>query len=96
MSTFGTNSASPAACQPCSGSPSRRRDPNKHWIEIELVHEDDGLPVPNEEYVIRLPNGASVRGCLDAEGLASVSGIDDPGSADVTFPRLEKAVWDEA
>jgi hypothetical protein len=34
-----------------------------HWIEIVLVDEE-GRPVPDEPYALRLPDGAHVPGAL--------------------------------
>jgi type VI secretion system secreted protein VgrG len=63
-----------------------------HWIEIELVDED-GKPVPGEEYQVTLPDGSTVAsGTLDGKGKARVEGI-DPGSCKVTFPNLDKDSW---
>jgi type VI secretion system secreted protein VgrG len=63
-----------------------------HWIEITLVDED-GKPVPGEEYKVTLPDGSTVAsGTLDEKGKARVEGI-DPGSCKVTFPNLDKDAW---
>ena len=63
-----------------------------HWIEIELVDEN-GKPVPGEEYKVTLPDGSTVAsGTLDGKGKARVEGI-DPGSCKVTFPNLDKDSW---
>jgi type VI secretion system secreted protein VgrG len=63
-----------------------------HWIEIRLVDED-GKPVPGEEYKITLPDGSTVAsGTLDEKGKARVEGI-DPGTCKVTFPNQDKSAW---
>ena len=63
-----------------------------HWIEIELVDEE-GKPVPGEEYRITLPDGSTVAsGTLDGKGKARVDGI-DPGTCKVTFPNLDQSAW---
>jgi type VI secretion system secreted protein VgrG len=63
-----------------------------HWIEIKLVDED-GKPVPGEEYKVTLPDGSTVAsGTLDEKGRARVEGI-DPGSCKVTFPNLDTSAW---
>jgi hypothetical protein len=64
----------------------------KHWIEIELV-DDDGKPVPNEMYVIELPDGTQRTGVTDGDGKARVGGI-DPGTAKVSFPNLDKSSYE--
>jgi hypothetical protein len=63
----------------------------KSWIEIELL-DQQGKPVPNEEYQIELPDGSTVDGNLDGMGLARVDGI-DPGTCKITFPNLDKRIW---
>jgi type VI secretion system secreted protein VgrG len=63
-----------------------------HWIEIELV-DTEGNPVPGEQYKITLPDGSTVAsGSLDGKGKARVDGI-DPGSCQVTFPKLDQSAW---
>lgn len=62
-----------------------------HWIEIELL-DDDGKPVPNEAYVVDLPDGTQSTGVTDGDGKARVSGI-DPGTAKVSFPNLDKSAY---
>jgi type VI secretion system secreted protein VgrG len=55
--------------------------------------DENGKPVPGEEYKVTLPDGSTVAsGTLDAKGKARVEGI-DPGSCKVTFPNLDKDSW---
>jgi type VI secretion system secreted protein VgrG len=61
-----------------------------HWIEIKLVDEE-GEPVPGERYEIKLSDGSVIKGTLDNEGFARVDGIEDPGSAEITFPELDES-----
>jgi hypothetical protein len=63
----------------------------KSWIAIKLV-DQDGNPVPGEEYRITLPDGSTVEGDLDKKGFARVNGI-DPGTCQITFPNLDKDIW---
>jgi hypothetical protein len=63
----------------------------KTWIAIELL-DPDGKPMPGEAYRLQLPDGSIREGSLDANGTASVSGI-DPGSCKVCFPRIDGRVW---
>jgi type VI secretion system secreted protein VgrG len=63
-----------------------------HWIAIQLVDEE-GNPVPGEQYSITLPDGSVASGSLDGNGKARVDGIPDPGSCKVTFPNLDQSVW---
>ena len=66
----------------------------KHWIAIELV-DQNGKPVPGEEYQITLPDGSPVEGDLDASGFARIDGI-DPGTCSVSFPNLNGRDWKRA
>jgi hypothetical protein len=63
-----------------------------HWIEIELVGEDD-KGVPYESFRVRLPNGGEVEGYLDEQGKARLSNITEPGLCQVCFPNLDTAAW---
>lgn len=63
-----------------------------HFIELELVDQDE-LPVPGEAYSIKLPDGRTVSGRLDNNGRATVTGIRDAGSCQVSFPNLDVSVW---
>lgn len=65
------------------------------WIEIKLVDEE-GEPVPGEQYKITLPDGETVaEGTLDNKGFARVEGF-EPGSCKITFPQLDKDAWEKA
>lgn len=59
-------------------------------IEIELV-DDQGEPVADERYEIRLANGKVRRGKTDANGVALVDAIPD-GECDIGFPDLDAAL----
>ncbi len=88
------NEPAGGAVQSCGSSapPPVVVDPDKsHWIEIELL-EEDGTPVPGEEYRVKLPDGSPVEGYLDDDGFAGIYGI-DPGSCKVTFPNLDENIW---
>lgn len=75
-----------------AATPTKTVDPDKKsWIEIELV-DQNGKPVPNEPYLIELPDGSAVDGNLDGMGLARVDGI-DPGNCKISFPELHKDSW---
>jgi len=73
--------------------PTETEKEEKSWIEIELVDED-GIPVPGEKYIVKLPDGTTVAsGTLDEKGFARVDGI-DPGSCKVTFPNFDGERWE--
>jgi hypothetical protein len=55
----------------------------KTWIEIEFVDEQ-GRPMPEERYRIRLSDGSIREGALDANGRTRFDSI-DAGNCDITF-----------
>lgn len=65
----------------------------KSWIEIELVDEDDE-PVPGEKYKVTLPDDSVAEGTLDNNGFVHIDGI-EPGTCKITFPELDKDVWEK-
>jgi hypothetical protein len=65
-----------------------------HWLEIELVGEDD-LPIPWEEYKVILPDGAPASGYLDEKGFARLENVESAGTCRISFPKLDKDAWDE-
>jgi hypothetical protein len=58
----------------------------KHWIEVKL-QDDDGNPIPGEEYVILGPEGGKYSGSLDDNGFVRIDGL-AAGTCEVRFPRL--------
>ncbi|MDQ7013573.1 MAG: hypothetical protein Q9O74_06705 [Planctomycetota bacterium] len=80
--------------KPFKAKNSEEEEEEASWIEIEL-HDEDGQPVPGEEYKIELPDGTEASGTLDGEGKARVEGF-KPGECKVTFPKLEADVWKPA
>jgi hypothetical protein len=82
-----------AVVQPCSAPP--RPVKTDHWVEIELIGEDDS-PIAWEEYRVTLPDGVNVKGYVDSEGLARVENIEQPGNCSIAFPRLDRRTWDWA
>jgi hypothetical protein len=63
----------------------------KSWLELELK-DQDGKPLPFEDYVVELPDGSIREGRLDDKGKSRLRGL-DPGSCKVTFPRLAPDDW---
>lgn len=63
-----------------------------HFIELELVDQDD-KPVGGEAYSVKLPDGRTRTGRLDSNGRATVTGIEDPGSCQVSFPNIDVSAW---
>ncbi len=60
----------------------------KDWIEVELL-DSGGRPVPNTDYILRLPDGTEKRGQLDGDGKARVEDV-PPGAFKVVFPNLDQ------
>ncbi|MBU0618148.1 MAG: hypothetical protein KKI02_10560, partial [Planctomycetes bacterium] len=88
-----TDSYAPVEVEQQESTPPEEATPEeeKTWVEIVLVDEE-GEPCAGERYRIVLPDGTIKEGTLDANGKARVSGI-DPGSCEVTFPRLDVESW---
>jgi hypothetical protein len=60
----------------------------KDWIEVELL-DSGGRPVPNADYILRLPDGTEKRGQLDGDGRARVEDV-PPGAFKIVFPNLDQ------
>ena len=95
--------AAPAASQPPQTTPledeqaAKEEKPaqepeEQHWIEIELL-DDEGKPVAGERYFVELPDGSSLSGRTDGQGRARIEGV-DPGTAKVSFPDLDKKMYE--
>jgi hypothetical protein len=64
-----------------------------HWLEVELVGEND-KPVPSERFRVRDASGAIVaEGALDGQGVARVEGL-RAGAYEVQFPNLDEEAWE--
>jgi hypothetical protein len=75
--------------QPCPVVP----QPAPHWLEIELVGDDD-KPIPFAAYIVKLPDGNVAKGYLDKEGFARFPGIVPGGPCKVCFPELDSEAWE--
>lgn len=78
--------AEPEAAPPCSST-------KKTWIEI-VLEDENGVRVPSEEYLVTAPDGTEFSGVLDSNGFARVANI-DPGTCQVSFPRIHKTEWNK-
>jgi hypothetical protein len=65
---------------------------NKHWIELELVDEDNN-PVADEPYLLVASDQQEYRGKTDARGVARISAI-VAGDCRISFPNLDGEAWD--
>jgi hypothetical protein len=59
----------------------------KDWVEIVLT-DDEGKPVPNAKYEIKLPDGSKKTGTLDGKGKAKIQNVPS-GTCTVTFPDTQ-------
>lgn len=90
----------PASTQPGAGSSTPagktgKPDPKKpSWIEVELVGEDN-KGIPGEAFKVIASDGSEYGGTTNELGVGRVQGI-EPGSYDITFPRLDRQAWEPA
>jgi hypothetical protein len=61
----------------------------KDWIEISLS-DPAGDPIPDEKYILHMPDGSQRDGTLDGDGYAREEEI-PPGAVSVEFPNIENA-----
>jgi len=62
------------------------------WIEINLKYPD-GTPVPHEKYSLKLPDGSTQEGVLDAYGHVEYYNI-NAGTCQVSFPDRDSDSWE--
>jgi hypothetical protein len=70
--------------------------PNQYateWLEISMTNRHD-QPMAGLTYVVETPLGYKYTGVLDQAGRARV--LVDPGTCRVSFPLLDKALWEKA
>jgi hypothetical protein len=86
------------AVEQITTKPERRTDPPartqtvaKTWIEFQLVDEE-GKPVSNASYKVKLPDGSIRNGSLDALGMTRFDDI-DPGQCQITFTDIDANEW---
>jgi hypothetical protein len=85
------SSDTPSVGPTVQDAPNKKPDPT-HWIEIELVGEDD-KPIPYEQYRLQLPDGTEVQGRLDRDGFARRDDLPSAGLCRLCFTRLDKDAW---
>lgn len=68
-----------------------KKGPHPHWIEIELIDEND-KPVPGTKFKVKFANGVERVGTLDQNGWARVEGIPKE-PCEVSFPEIDDAAW---
>jgi hypothetical protein len=87
--SFGSNPVGEPV-QPC---PKAAQTTETHWIEIQLLGEDDS-PGADEEYRVVLLKGDKACGYLDSKGCARIENIPQGGDCQITFPILDKDAWE--
>ena len=65
-----------------------------HFISFELKYED-GKPVPDEPYKVKLSDGSIKSGKTDKDGKVRIDGVPD-GKCEVNYPRIDKDQWQKA
>jgi hypothetical protein len=66
---------------------------SSHWLEIEMLDEDD-QPAQFIEYRVTTPGGENIKGYLDDSGWARLSGLKQGGQYQIAFPELDMEAWD--
>jgi hypothetical protein len=70
-----------------------KEDPKKKsWVIVGL-DDEQGQPVAGEPFQLWQGDKLIRSGTLNYKGRANVKGI-DPGSYDLTFPKLDKEAWE--
>jgi len=65
-----------------------------HWIEIEMVGEDD-KPIPGVRYTVKQSDGREVAGGrLDRLGFIRAD-VPESGTYQISFPDLDKEAWEK-
>ena len=71
-------------------------DPNEpeetHTLDFDLV-DPYGDPVPRAAYEVKLPDGKVIKGNLNAQGQASITGIKKAGNCEITFTGFDQDAW---
>jgi hypothetical protein len=91
--TYGGGGGGPQPIPPIPpGGDDDDEDGGDSWIRFSLKKEGTDVPIPNEPYVIRLPNGRERSGRLDENGSAYITGI-PPGECQICFPDIDASEW---
>jgi len=74
-----------------SSSEDETTEDDSDWIGIQLKDEQ-GNPIPDQLYKIKLPDGTIIEGYLNSEGKAEIKGIPQ-GQCEVCFPEIDEDQW---
>lgn len=103
ISKEGKYSATPVALAAASSSSTEteqdeqqeeKEDEATHFISFELKYED-GTPVPDEPYKVKLSDGSVKSGKTDKDGKVLIEGVPN-GKCEVNYPRIDKDQWRKA
>lgn len=86
-----TQLGSGASSSGASSSATQDQPAETHWIGIELKDEE-GNPVADESFRVKLADGSIKSGRLDAEGKARIEDV-PAGKHEINFPRLHGDDW---
>lgn len=75
-----------------AGDPVSPCPKSTHWISI-VLKDENGKPVANEPFRVKLPNGESNTGFLDGDGTARLD-FTDAGTCQVSFPNIDGDDWE--
>lgn len=70
-------------------------DETLHWVEVQLIGEDDEA-ISGARCKIVLPNGRAIIRTTDRFGLVRIDGVEDAGSCEISFPDLDSEAWENA
>ena len=66
----------------------------KHkFIEIELI-DDDGFPVPKEEFILTFSDGIVKKGFLNKEGKIKIR-VENDLEYKIEYPKLDEEAWEK-
>jgi len=75
-----------------AGDPVLPCEKKPHWIGI-VLKDEDGKPIANEAFRVKLPNGETNTGFLDGNGGARLD-LADAGTCQVSFPNIDGDDWE--
>ena len=91
LESSGQAAGSKSSQEPATGVSSCKAG---HWIEIQLVGEDDSA-IADEKCILIAPDGKEHKCKTDASGVVRLEGIPD-GATKLSFTHLDGAAWEPA
>lgn len=68
-------------------------DKAQHWIEVQLIGEDDEA-ISGARCQIVLPNGQTIVRTTDRFGLVRIDGVEEAGDCEISFLDLDTEAWE--